>query len=146
MTDVPPALALLLPSHKANTCQITFVQQTIYVTLLASVKASMLFFFLRIFPTAFMKRASKISLGVVLAWWISYLCACIFLCNPVSAQWTYEGKCGAYLPMIQSLIATNAISDLVIMALPIRSIWKLRTRRADKIGITSCFTLCLAYV
>lgn len=54
------------------------------------------------------------------------------------------GKCGAYIPMIQSLIATNAIGDLIIMALPMQSIWSLHTRRAEKIGITSCFALGLA--
>ncbi|KAJ3543204.1 hypothetical protein NM208_g3700 [Fusarium decemcellulare] len=35
--------------------------------------------------------------------------SCIFLCNSVWAQWTGLGRCGAYIPMIQSLIATNAI-------------------------------------
>ncbi|KAI0596490.1 hypothetical protein F4775DRAFT_314008 [Biscogniauxia sp. FL1348] len=126
--------------------QLTFCMQIIYVTLLASVKASMLCFFIRIFPTNFMQRASKITLGFIGAWWISYLCACIFLCNPISAQWTYEGTCGAYMPMIQSLIATNAVGDLVIMALPMHSIWSLNTRTTDKIGITSCFALGLACV
>ncbi|KAI1640002.1 hypothetical protein F4809DRAFT_592109 [Biscogniauxia mediterranea] len=126
--------------------QLTFYMQIIYVTLLASVKASMLCFFIRIFPTTFMQRASKITLGFIAAWWISYLCACIFLCNPISAQWTYEGTCGHYMPMIQSLIATNAVGDLVIMALPMHSIWSLNTRTTDKIGITSCFALGLACV
>lgn len=120
--------------------------QTLYVTLLASVKASMLFFFLRIFPATFMKRSSYIALGVVFLWWVAYLCACIFLCNPVSAQWTTEGTCGAYMPMIQSLIATNAVGDLIVMALPMSSIWGLQTRRTDKIGIVTCFSLCLACV
>ncbi|KAF4981155.1 hypothetical protein FZEAL_2989 [Fusarium zealandicum] len=125
---------------------LTFGMQTIYVTLLASVKASMLCFFIRVFPTPFMQKTSKAALVFVGMWLISYLAACIFLCNPVSAQWTGLGKCGAYIPMIQSLIATNAIGDLVIMALPMHSIWQLQTRRTDKIGITSCFALGLACV
>lgn len=118
--------------------------QVIYVTLLACVKGSMLCFFLRVFPTTFMQRASKLALVLVAMWIVSYLCACIFLCNPVSAQWTGLGTCGHYIPMIQSLIATNAVGDLVIMALPMHSIWSLQTRRADKIGITSCFALGFA--
>ncbi|KAI9056066.1 hypothetical protein LZ554_000996 [Drepanopeziza brunnea f. sp. 'monogermtubi'] len=135
-----------LASNIPYILELTFIMQTLYVTLLASVKASMLFFFLRIFPSAFMKRASYTLLGAVFLWWVSYLSACIFLCNPVSAQWTSQGKCGLYLPMIQSLIATNAVGDLVIMAVPMKSIWKLQTRRTDKIGIISCFSLCLACV
>lgn len=118
--------------------------QIIYVLLLAAVKASMLFFFLRVFVTPFVQRASKATLAFVASWVIAYLGACIFLCNPVSAQWTGLGKCGEYMPMIQSLIATNAIGDVIIMALPMHSIWSLNMRSTDKVGITSCFALGLA--
>ncbi|KAH7018909.1 hypothetical protein EDB80DRAFT_599929, partial [Ilyonectria destructans] len=126
--------------------QLTFGMQIVYVTLLSCVKGSMLFFFIRVFPTRFMQLSSKISLAFVAAWTISYLCACIFICNPVEAQWTGLGVCGEYIHMIQSLIATNALGDLVIMALPMHSIWTLQTRRSEKIGITSCFLLGLACV
>ncbi|KAI1136305.1 hypothetical protein F5Y05DRAFT_392317 [Hypoxylon sp. FL0543] len=126
--------------------QLTFYMQIIYVSLLASVKGSMLFFFIRVFATPFMQKAAKICLVFVGLWLISYLGACIFLCNPVSAQWTGEGTCGAYIPMIQSLIATNAIGDLIIMCLPMKTIWSLQTRTTDKIGITSCFALGIACI
>ncbi|KAI1472651.1 uncharacterized protein F4812DRAFT_454466 [Daldinia caldariorum] len=126
--------------------QLTFCMQIIYVTLLATVKASMLFFFLRVFTTPFMRKAAMICLAFVGAWMISYLCACIFICTPVHAQWTGLGQCGAYIHMIQSLIITNAIGDIVIMALPMKIIWGLQTRTTDKIGITSCFALGIACV
>jgi hypothetical protein len=118
--------------------------QAIYVTLLAAVKASMLSFYIRVFPTSFMQKSSKAALVFVALWLISYLCACIFICHPVSAQWEAPLQCGNYIAMIQSLIATNAIGDLIIMALPMQSVWSLKTRRAEKIGITSCFALGLA--
>lgn len=125
--------------------KLTFCMQIIYVTLLAAVKASMLAFFIRVFPTTFMQKASKLALGFVGLWLISYLGACIFLCSPVQAQWEAPTTCkGQYMPMIQSLIATNAVGDLIIMALPMHSVWGLKTRRAEKIGITSCFALGLA--
>ncbi|KAI1339786.1 hypothetical protein F5Y15DRAFT_382106 [Xylariaceae sp. FL0016] len=126
--------------------QLTFGMQILYVTLLAAVKVSMLCFFIRVFVTPGVQLAAKITLAAVAAWWIAYLMACIFLCTPVRGQWTGEGHCGAYIPMIQSLIATNALGDLVIMALPMHRIWSLKTRTTDKIGITSCFALGLACV
>ncbi|KAF7557628.1 hypothetical protein G7Z17_g585 [Cylindrodendrum hubeiense] len=125
--------------------QLTFGMQLVYVNLLACVKGSMLCFYIRIFPTQFMQLSSKISLAFVAAWTISYLCACIFICNPVEAQWTGLGVCGRYINMIQSLIATNALGDVIIMALPMHSIWTLQTRKSEKVGITSCFLLGLAY-
>lgn len=79
--------------------------QIVYVVLLSAVKASMLCFYLRIFVTPYVQMVSKIGLAVVALWAIAYLCACIFLCNPIEAQWTGVGKCGTYMAMIQSLIA-----------------------------------------
>lgn len=118
--------------------------QIIYVILLALVKSSMLCFFLRVFATPFMQKAAKICLVFVGCWMVTYLATCIFICTPVSAQWTGMGQCGAYISMIQSLIATNAIGDIIIMALPMRIIWSLQTRTTEKIGITGCFTLGIA--
>ncbi|KAK2791660.1 hypothetical protein FQN52_004576 [Onygenales sp. PD_12] len=125
--------------------QLTFGMQLIYTVLLAAVKASMLCFYLRVFVTPFMQMASKIMLGFLMAWMLSFVFACTFLCTPVSGQWTGVGKCGQYIPLIQALIATNAIGDLVIMLLPMPSIWSLQMRKTDKLGVTSCFALALAY-
>lgn len=121
--------------------QVSFGMQPVYITLLALCKASMLCFFLRIFPTRFMQWSSKIALGFVIAWNIACVFASIFLCNPVSAQWTGQGKCGAYIPFIQSLIATNAVGDIIIMALPMHSLWNLQKRTVEKLAIMSCFGL-----
>ncbi|KAF7549736.1 hypothetical protein G7046_g8248 [Stylonectria norvegica] len=135
-----------LAQNVAFILELTFGMVPVYVALLAAVKASMLSFFMRVFVTSFMQRASKIGLGFVAAWAICYILSAIFLCNPISGQWTGVGKCGQYIPMIQSLIATNAIGDLIIMTLPMHSIWSLHTRKSEKLGITACFALGLACV
>ncbi|KAJ4249190.1 hypothetical protein NW757_007766 [Fusarium falciforme] len=118
MLATPMGVAMLV-------CQgvFSFGMQPVYIALLALCKASMLCFFLRIFPTRFMQWSSKIALGFVIAWNIACVFASIFLCNPVSAQWTGQGKCGAYTPFIQSLIATKA------------------KRTVEKLAIMSCFGL-----
>lgn len=118
--------------------------QLVYVLLLAATKASVLFFYLRVFVTPWVQRASRFLLGFVGAWMLAYMFACVFICTPVSAQWTGKGVCGAYIPLIQSLIATNALGDVVIMALPMHSVWTLKMRKTDKIGITASFGLGVA--
>ncbi|KAH7243145.1 hypothetical protein MRS44_002354 [Fusarium solani] len=108
--------------------QVSFGMQPVYITLLALCKASMLCFFLRIFPTRFMQWSSEFALGFVIA--------------AVDGQ----GKCGAYIPFIQSLIATNAVGDIIIMALPMHSLWNLQKRTVEKLAIMSCFGLGTACV
>lgn len=83
---------------------VTFSMQIFYVLLLALVKASMLCFYLRVFVTPYMQKMAKIGLGVVAAWAVAYVAACVFLCDPISGQWTGVGKCGTYMSLIQSLI------------------------------------------
>jgi hypothetical protein len=118
--------------------------QPVYIALLALCKASMLFFFLRIFPTKFMVYTSKIALVVVLLWAVAFIFTSIFLCTPISAQWTGMGKCGEYIPFIQSIIATNAAGDLIIMAMPMQSLWQLQKRTQEKLAIMLCFSLASA--
>lgn len=124
--------------------QLTFVMQVIYVTLLAAVKVSVLCFYIRVFVGPFMQRSSKATLGFVAAWWLAYICSCVFLCTPISGQWTGVGKCGAYIPMIQSLIATNAIGDAIIMILPLYSVWSLKMRNTEKMAVSACFLIGIA--
>jgi hypothetical protein len=119
----------------------SFCMEIIYVLCLAFSKASMLFFYRRVFSTPAMLKAVDIVLWVLAAWTICFECTCIFLCRPVYGFWTGEGKCGAFIPMIQSLIATNAVGDVVIMAMPMSLIWSLHMRKTDKLGIMSCFAL-----
>lgn len=54
------------------------------------------------------------------------------------------GKCGEYIPFIQSIIATNAAGDLIIMAMPMQSLWQLQKRTQEKLAIMLCFSLASA--
>lgn len=118
--------------------------EIIYVLCLATTKASMLFFYRRIFSTPAMTKAVDIALGVLAAWTVCFECTCIFSCTPVNGFWTFQGKCNEFIPMIQSLITTNAIGDLIIMAMPMPLLWSLQMKLTDKIGVMSCFALGLA--
>ncbi|KAI1847067.1 hypothetical protein JX265_006739 [Neoarthrinium moseri] len=124
----------------------SFIMEIIYVLCLAASKASMLFFYRRVFSTPKMLKAVDVVLGLLAVWTICFECACIFLCRPVNGFWTGQGVCGDFIPMIQSLIATNAVGDLVIMLMPMPIIWSLQMKTADKLGIMSCFTLGLACI
>ncbi|KAH7021451.1 uncharacterized protein B0I36DRAFT_425109 [Microdochium trichocladiopsis] len=125
-----------------------FCMEVIYVPCLALSKASMLLFYRRVFSTPGMQRAVDIALGLVVVWTIAFECACIFLCNPVSFFWNRfgEGQCGDFLAMICTLIATNALGDLIVMIMPMRTVWSLQMKKTEKIGIMSSFALGLACI
>ena len=117
----------------------------LYVTILAVIKASMLCFFMRVFVTTFIQRLSIFFMVVLAAWGIGFCMGFVFLCDPVSAQWTREGKCGDNVPLVQALISSNILSDIVIMVMPMYNVWKLQTRTSEKLGIMASFALGFAY-
>lgn len=39
---------------------------------------------------------------------------------------------------------TNVMTDLYVFILPIRAVWKLQMRKAEKLAVISCFALGLA--
>ncbi|KXJ87145.1 hypothetical protein Micbo1qcDRAFT_32455 [Microdochium bolleyi] len=127
---------------------LTFIMEMLYVPCLALSKASMLFFYRRVFSTSSMHRLIDISLVVLLCWTISFMAACIFICTPVNFFWLRvgEGKCGEYVPMIQALIATNAFGDLIIMAMPVQVVWGLQMKKTEKLGIMASFALAISCV
>ncbi|KAH9908494.1 hypothetical protein F4778DRAFT_717402 [Xylariomycetidae sp. FL2044] len=63
-------------------------------------------------------------------------------CKPFARLWdmTIPGKCAASREVIDvSTAVANLISDLVILVLPQRVIWKLQLKRQKKIGIAFIF-------
>ena len=39
------------------------------------------------------------------------------------------------------LILTNLITDLIIVVLPIKSVWQLQMRKTEKFAVLACFSL-----
>ena len=66
----------------------------------------------------------------------------IFACNPINKAWDpliTTGKC-LNVPAINIAAGTfNALSDILILILPQRTIWKLQMSLNRKLGISAIF-------
>jgi hypothetical protein len=106
--------------------------------------------------------AVKVMFGVVATWAVAHALAVIFICTPVSFQWDLTiigGKCGDQIKLFQSIITSNIITDVMIMLLPIYSmypaylfakssslttriaVWHLKMRMTEKVAVTACFLI-----
>ena len=66
----------------------------------------------------------------------------LFICNPREKIWNsyYEGgTCMDYNALVIASASFNIISDLFILLLPVRSIWKLRIKSSKKLAIVALF-------
>ncbi|KAI9162923.1 Satratoxin biosynthesis SC19 cluster protein [Paramyrothecium foliicola] len=129
--------------------QIILSFQLLYTLALTFVKCSILMFYRRIFVSGKMQKLTWLTIGIVVLWWISHSLAMLFICHPVAFWWdlTIEGGyCLDQVPIYVSLIITNIITDLIIMALPMVTIWELNMKTTEKFALTAAFALGIASV
>jgi hypothetical protein len=127
--------------------QITFVFILIYIWCLTFIKLSQLALYLRVFNKELRIPIYVLS-TVVTLWAIIFNFFSIFLCDPVSQQWTTNriGHCMDQILLLKCLIMTNMVTDLFIVALPVRYVWRLQMRKTEKVAVLACFGLVLACV
>lgn len=118
----------------------------IYTVCISFIKLSVLFFYLRVFVNNGLRLATKIVLCVVAAWTLANILLLCLICRPFSANFGGEGECGDIPTAFISIGAFNIISDVVILLLPIPTVWSLKTRRQMKIALTCVFLVGLLYV
>jgi hypothetical protein len=73
----------------------------------------------------------------------------ILTCRPRDSTWNKSINNGSCLSLVASFMLTppfNVASDLVILLLPITSVWKLRIPQRKKIGISMMFATGGLYV
>jgi hypothetical protein len=127
--------------------QITFAFTLIYIWCLTALKLSQLALYHRVF--ALQLRIPVYIVGaIVVVWAIVFNFVFLFLCDPISQQWTIErvGHCMDQILLLKMLILTNIITDLMIVVLPISCVWQLQMRRPEKFAVLACFGLGLACV
>lgn len=105
----------------------------------------------RIFPKRNMRLLIYGVIGVIVAYTIAFFFATLFQCQPISFFWrqldaTFAGKCNDI--HLQAWIAAgiNIVLDIVVIVLPIKSLWNLQASLPKKITAISMFSLGATYV
>lgn len=106
----------------------------------------MLLFYRRIFSsTEWVRRTTWGMLAVVAGWGVAFIAAMLLVCLPIRKNWykAVTGECYDAVEMYKALCITNILTNLIIMALPIRVILSLQRRKVEKAVLISCFALGL---
>ncbi|PYH54477.1 uncharacterized protein BO96DRAFT_436099 [Aspergillus niger CBS 101883] len=113
-------------------------------TCLPVIKLSIVLFYQRIFPVPSMIFACRSIMLFLAVWYIAFQTTAIFQCIPIHHEWqkkTTKGHCIDFVPFVTTLAATNLCTDVLLLVLPTREIWKLQIPWARKIGLSIIFTL-----
>lgn len=121
-----------------------YIMEILYFAVLTVLKVSILFFYLRIFPDAKVRRVLWTTQALNGLSGLAFIIAAIFQCSPISYFWTnwdgeHEGKC----INIHALVWANAIAsivfDICILAIPLSQLHKLNLHWKRKVGVALMF-------
>jgi hypothetical protein len=110
-------------------------------------KLSILLFYRRIFSaSAFHKNTSLYVMLFASAWFLATAIATLCICRPLHLIWypeqqTKARKCGKWPYMIFTLLITDALIDLAVLLIPIRTAFTLQLPKRAKVGLAGVFAL-----
>ncbi|TQV91930.1 integral membrane protein [Cordyceps javanica] len=121
-----------------------YVIEVLYFQQVATLKLSLLFFYIRIFPSRPVRRLLWGTVAFVSLWGIIYVFLGIFQCTPVSYFWTkwdhaHSGHCLDINALGWSNAGMSIATDIWMLAIPM---WQLRTLQLDwrrKVGVGMMF-------
>ena len=133
--------AILLKSPVAF-AQATLITEVLYTPASTTIKFSVLLFYRRIFPSKTLKTVLWCIAGFLVIFALAQMLSVIIQCTPVAALWdpfSYpDAVCDDYQPALILFAAINAATDIIILCLPLPSLWHLhasKTRRQQLIGM-----------
>lgn len=131
------------PATAENWAKVLLAFEIIYFTSVALPKMAIVFLYMRIFQWRGFTRAIAIVLQVVIASTsVVFMIAALLQCQPIS-DWWIDGIRGDTCFDIQTFFHAQTIPtivlDLVIMALPVRTIWGLRLTTYKRIALLFVF-------
>ncbi|KAI0456763.1 hypothetical protein F5B21DRAFT_466694 [Xylaria acuta] len=128
-----------------------FITSQLYIGVILPIKAAILLEWIRIFvppgSRGFVFWASHGMIFAVSSFYIALLVAFNVACTPVEANWNVliQGDCTRVNTKYTNLSASvfNFVSDVLILLIPQRVIWKLNMPTKRKIGISVIFAIGL---
>ncbi|KAH9230655.1 hypothetical protein K456DRAFT_1918120 [Colletotrichum gloeosporioides 23] len=139
------------PTKMVEFLQMLFATQILYVVGLMTLKASVLFFFLRIFPTRGFRTIIWATHGLNFLVGLIYIILTFAQCRPLSLYWTgwdknesYKNeRCLDFNRFILSNAIINIILDVWMLILPLTQLYKLNLILRKKIGVMLMFSVGL---
>ncbi|EHA27808.1 hypothetical protein ASPNIDRAFT_41753 [Aspergillus niger ATCC 1015] len=120
-----------------------YIASHLYNVGLASVKLGILALYYRIFAIQWFRRTVIGCVTFVCLWIATIEIFMGLLCRPLEAFWdaSVKGHCFNSSALSYYVNTSNMITDLVIFALPIGVIVRLRTTRSNKIALCIIFSI-----
>lgn len=136
---------VLQPQHITRFAKMFFIGELLYIAGLVLVKISMIFTYLRFFTSPTFRKVSFVIIGINLISGVVFVAVTILQCTPISYNWDkwdglHHGSCWAnFQALAWTSSASNIVFDLVVVGLPMPSVWQLKLNRRKKFLVVFMF-------
>ncbi|KAF9873254.1 CFEM domain-containing protein [Colletotrichum karsti] len=125
-----------------------YIAQILYHSCMALIKASIIFFLLRIFTDGKTRIVLWCTQAINAMIGATFLFAGLFQCSPVDLVWKltegfHEGHCINVIVLTVAHAAINIVLDVWILIIPSVRVWKMNMRTRDKWAASAMFSLGL---
>ncbi|KAK7943180.1 Satratoxin biosynthesis SC1 cluster protein 4 [Apiospora aurea] len=128
--------------HVARYSKLSFFAQIIYGPVIGCVKLSILSMLKRVFFTRGFRIATYFVMFVAFCWMLMPILVALLVCSPIEFNWNRRapgGRCGNKQIAYALVGVVDLVSDLLILALPMRMVFKLQIKTAHKVALASIF-------
>jgi hypothetical protein len=117
-----------------------------YAACMSSIKISILLFYWRLFKSVrWMRIGIYITTTMVLMWLIGAEVAAIVQCSPIRKFWNpgpdTPGHCLNGLTYFKSIVATNLVTDAIVLCLPMPLVWNINASVTRRISLACGFLI-----
>ncbi|KAK3376379.1 hypothetical protein B0T24DRAFT_618563 [Lasiosphaeria ovina] len=126
-----------------NILKLLVSYELIFSITISFVKLSVLMFYLRVFVNKGLRTAVKVVMALVISWSLGNILQIFLLCRPFAASYDpfTKGECGSQLASFIAVGAFNIATDLIVLSLPIPTVWSLKTTTRAKLALTAVFLI-----
>lgn len=136
----------LKPEEITQLLKSFYVQASLYFAELTLLKLSLIFFYIRVFPT---KGAQRLLWGTVIftcLWGIAFVIVAIFQCQPIDYFWSkwdglHEGKCLNINAITVCNASISIALDIWSLGIPLWQLWGLKMHWKKKVGVAMMFCI-----
>ncbi|KAK8033663.1 hypothetical protein PG991_003061 [Apiospora marii] len=118
--------------------------QFTWVISLSLCKISILILYRRLFPTPLIHWASLATSALIASWAIATIVAGCLICQPISKNWDLNmtgGHCGDQVLSFTVTGVINLITDVMVLVLPLRHLYKLQVPTQQRVVLVGVFSL-----
>lgn len=118
-----------------------YIMTLFYVTVMMLLKLTFCFLYMRIFPSAALRRWLWGTIVFHVLFGLAILIASVFTCTPVNYAWTQysqdvQGHCISLSGLLWTYGAVIVAGDIWLLALPLRPVLKLKLHWKKKVAVS----------